>query len=258
MSLVPLVLRILTVKALRGQTYAGARVLDSSMDTLDLTVAQGNSPVIVVYSDDEEYSREHGKHAMLAGNRTVDLVIESAVASKVEAQDGTAQVVIPHTDAGMEAVLGLMGRQIVRGLLASGTPWSELWRRCVVNVPKVMIRRGAASEQGVRFAARQMVISCQTLHEPDFGSPVEAGLFWADVLAAMAADTDLASLAGVLRQEIENPALTPFERVAAELGISKAEVSMLGIGDGAAPLLAGVVLDGVEYDANAVQEAVGS
>jgi hypothetical protein len=261
MSLVPLVLRIITVKALRGQTYALERVLDSNLDAIDMTVTQDKSPVIIVSSDDEEYSLENGKLALTAADRAVDIVIESAVASMVEAADGTQQLTIPHTDAGMEAILGIMGRQIMRALLTPQTPWSDLWRRAVVGVPKVMIRRGASAEQGVRFAARQMVISCRTLHEPGFGRAIGAGEFWDDLLALMAADADLADLGRIIRGEIEGPALASYDQAAAALGISRSAAGMLGTGglvpggsDPAAPF-SSVEFGGATYDETAIEEA---
>jgi len=261
MSLVPLALRIITVKALRGETYALGRVLDSSLDAIDMTVTKDKSPVIVVSSDDEEYANETGKLALNAAERSVDIVIESAVASMVEAPDGTQQLTIPHTDAGMEAVLGIMGRQILRALLTPATPWSDLWRRVVVGVPKVMIRRGAAAEQGVRFAARQMVICCRTLHEPPFGEPIGQGMFWDDLLSLMAADDDLADLAKIIRGEIEGPALAFYDAAAAMLGISRGAAGKLGIGGlvpgGSVPAapFSSVAFGGVTYDATSIEEA---
>ena len=259
MSLIPLALRIITVKALRGETYALARVLDSSLDAIDMTVTKDKSPVIVVSSDDEEYSNENGKLALMAADRSVDFVIEYAVASMVEAPDGSQQLTIPHTDAGQEAILGIMGRQIMRALLTPQTPWSDLWRRVVVSVPKVMIRRGASAEQGVRFAARQMVMSCRTLHEPDFGRAIGAGEFWDDLLTLMAADDDLADLAKIIRGEIEGPHLTSYDRVAAMLGISRGTVEKIGVGglingEPTAPFNS-VVFDGVTYDEAAIEGA---
>ena len=259
MSLIPLALRIITVKALRGQTYAQDRVLDSNLDAIDLTVTKDKSPVIVVSSDDEEFSNENGKLTLTAADRRVDIVIESAVASMVETDDGAQQLVIPHTDAGIEAILGIMGRQMMRALLTPQTPWSDLWRRVVVSVPKVMIRRGASAEQGVRFAARQMVMTCHTLHEPDFGRPIGAGEFWDDLLTLMAADTDLADLGRIIRGEIEGPTLASYDAVAATLGISRGAVEKIGIGglingEPAAPF-SSAAFDGVTYDTAAIEEA---
>lgn len=261
MSLVPLVLRIITVRALRGQTYAGGRVSDSLLDPIDMTVSGEKSPVLVVSSDEDEIRHNGGKD-ILGADRRIDLVIEMAVASTVAAGDGTAQVVIPHTDAGMEAVLSLMARQVMRALMIDATPWSNLWRRCVLNIDAAQSRRGGGSENGVRYAARQLLLSCHTLSEPYFGTTVEPGTFWADFLALAAADADLASLATIIRSEIEAPAtLTDWQKAAAALGISREATSIIKIAglspfgtDGAVPFR-GVTVNGAEYDERAIEEA---
>lgn len=227
MSLVAFALRLITVKALRGATYAGARVYDSAMDPIDVAITEDRSPVVIVYTDEDEHHID-GKDIMGA-TRRLELVIETAVASRVEI-DGEPAVVIPHTDAGMEAVLGFMGRQVMRALLAGPAPWSELWRQAVTKIERMTVRRGASAEKGIRFAARQMVVTCDTLAEPYFGAHVEAGGFWARLLAAMEADTEMQELARVLRSEIEAPNLTAQVAAAAALGITLDVAGGLGLG----------------------------
>jgi hypothetical protein len=261
MSLIPLALRILTVKALRGQTYAEERVFDSQLDPIDETIGEGRSPVLVVSTDEEETKHEEGKD-VLGANRVVCLILDAAVASKVKTGEGASQIEIPHTDGGMEAVLSVMGRQLFRALLTDATPWSDLWRRCVLNVDSVVARRGGASEQGVRFASRQYVFSCRTLAEPYFGDPVSG--FWADLLALMEDDDDLAPLATVLRKEIETPTGLPeWAKFAAALGVSGDTVSRIGVGGipvfgkpgDPIPALSGVFISGREYAPADVEEA---
>jgi hypothetical protein len=261
MSLVPLALRIITVRALRGQTYAEGRVSDSLLDPIDMTVSGEKSPVLVVSSDDDEIRHNGGKD-ILGADRRIDLVIEMAVASTVAAGDGSSQIVIPHTDAGMEAVLSIMARQVMRALMTDATPWANLWRRCVVSIGGAQSRRGGGSENGVRYAARQLLLSCHTLAEPYFGSTVEPGTFWADFLALAEAGTDLAPLANVIRNEIEVPAtLTDWQEAAAALGISREATSIIKIAglspfgtDGAAPFR-GATVNGAEYNEQAIEEA---
>lgn len=230
MSLVTLALRIATVKALRGATYAGERVYDSAMDPIDVTVEQAQAlPVVVVYTDDDEPDI-HGKDLMGAP-RNISLVIETVVASKVEASDGQDTVVIPHTDAGLEATLAFMGRQVSRALLAQDSDWSRLWRDLVTDIPKCTIRRGAGSEKGARFAARQIVYTVDTLAEPYFGQELEDDDYWSRFLTAMEADTDLAPMAGIMRAEIEDPALNPAQQAAASLGITAKAAAAIGLSD---------------------------
>lgn len=261
MSLIPLVLRVITVRALRDQTYAEGRVSDSLLDPIDMTVTGEKSPVIIVSTDDEEVRQNSGKD-ILAADRRVELAIETAVASTVAASDGATEVVIPHTDAGMEAVLSLLGRQVMRAILTDATPWGDLWRRCVTSIEGVQSRRGGGSEQGVRYAARQLLLACHTLAEPRFGMPIETGTFWADFLALAEADSDLAPLAQVIRAEIEAPAgLADWQKAAAALGISKAAATAIKVGGLPAfgdtdpvPFTSFEVGD-AEYDQEAVEDA---
>ena len=48
------VLRLLTVKALKGRTWAGERVYDSPAQPADLKIAEERAPFIGVYTDDAD------------------------------------------------------------------------------------------------------------------------------------------------------------------------------------------------------------
>jgi hypothetical protein len=90
MSLVALALRIATVKALAGRTFAEGRVFDSAIAPLDVTVSEERAPLIVVYTDEE--SAEVSGHDLLVPDRALSLVIHCAVASKVTAAAGGVTV----------------------------------------------------------------------------------------------------------------------------------------------------------------------
>jgi hypothetical protein len=231
MSLVALAVRIATVRALTDATLAGSRVYDSAIDPIDHTITEERAPVIVVLTDDDEQEPE-GRDLSNAP-RKLDLVIEVAVASRVcgEDQDGqqAEAIEIPHTDAGLELTINLIGRQINRVLLTDQGPWATLWRRIVLSPQKVTSKRGAGSEKGVRFAARQLVITTETLSEPGFGAPANG--FWADFLAALETDSDagLRSLATLIRGEIELPALPEWRQWIAEIGANPVTAEMIGI-----------------------------
>ncbi len=242
MSLVALAMRIATVRALTGATLAEARVYDSAIDPIDQTITEDRAPILVVLTDDDEATPD-GRDIFNA-SRQIDLVIEVAVASRVtvanpDAEDDEIQVIeIPHTDAGLEITINLIGRQIVRTLLSDQGPWANLWRRIVLSPSKITSKRGAGSEKGVRFAARQLTITTETLSEPPTGAQAEG--FWADFLTAMEADAAVSNLAPIIRAEIEGPSLPDWRRFIADLGANPNTALALGFGP------AGIVPEGVE------------
>lgn len=242
MSLVALAMRIATVRALAGATLAENRVYDSAIDPIDQTITEDRAPVLVIITDDDEATPE-GRD-ILNASRQIELVIEVAVASRVtmanpEAEEGEVEVIeIPHTDAGLEITINLIGRQVMRTLLSDQGPWATLWRRIVLAPSKILSRRGAGSEKGVRFAARQLTITTETLSEPPTGATAEG--FWADFLAALEADPQVSGLAPVIRAEIEGPPLPDWRRYLADLGANPLTALAMGFGPG------GIIPEGVE------------
>ncbi len=242
MSLVALAARIATVRALSGATLAGSRVYDSAIDPIDQTITEDRAPVLVIITEDDEATPE-GRD-ILNASRQMELVIEVAVASRVavpnpEAEEDEIQVIeIPHTDAGLEITINLICRQVMRTLLSDQGPWATLWRRIVLAPSKIQSRRGAGSEKGVRFAARQLTITTETLSEPPTGA-VATG-FWADFLAALEGDAQVSGLAPVIRAEIEGPPLPDWRRFLADLGANPVTARAMGFGPG------GIIPEGVE------------
>lgn len=231
MSLSRLALRLVTVQALKNATLAGPRVYDSAVDPIDLQVQDRREPFAVVLTDD--HTRTTEGRDLRHGNDVCDLVIEIAVAARVQASvpgDGAPQeVVVPHTDAGMEMVLDLMGHQIAEALMGGTSPYAALWRDFAMTATKIASLRGAASDNGVRYAARQIVISCNLLSDPVRGEVAAQGP-WAALLALMEASAELTGLGALLRHAIEGDALLPSEAVVASiLGLSPATVDFIGL-----------------------------
>ena len=266
MSLVSLVLRIATVHALRGATFAEDRVHDSRIDPQDL-VSSDAEPFIIVAVDSVEAGAS-GRD-LLGANGVVQLTLDLAVATRVvvtskrpdtgdgeEGEEEVEEVVIPHTDAGMEITLDLMVRQIHRALLGANGPWSDLWRRVVTKVEKVQADRGASAEDGVRFATRQIIMSVNTLAEPSFG-PAQS--FWGDALALLRTETPLQPIADLMEAEIESAEVTSWRRTLGDLGLRS------GYSLGGEPLLeeppeavTGIGIDDLPgVDAQTIEDALG-
>lgn len=199
MSLSRLALRVATVKALTNATMAGPRVFDSAVDPIDLQVKDNRLPFITVLT--EEHDREITGRDLRMGPDTCELVIEVAVASKVEVDTGDlTEIVIPHTDAGMEIALDVLGHEIIETLQASPALWARRWRAFVLRVTKIVSRRGAGSGEGVRFAARQITFSLDLLADPIKGETLPE--IWEDMLATMEGDPDLNGASVILRHAL--------------------------------------------------------
>jgi len=231
MSLSRLGMRIAAARALRDATLAEARVFDSRIDPLSLTQEDGGQPAVIVTTDDH-FSEPMGRDTS-SGEQTCDLVIEIVIASRVSAQgkDGETLVSIdiPHTDEGMEMVLDLTEAQVIRALTHERTEWGAVWMMMVPRIMQRVSRRGASTENGARFAARQVVLSCDLVNDPVPGQPPAAGTSWGRLLAAMEGDAALAPVAKILRAQIEEDRAD--WRVAADaLGIHEATADALGIG----------------------------
>jgi len=233
MSLTRLVMRLAAARALRDRTLAGARVFDSAVDPIDQTIAETRQPLIVLTTDEHEL--EVTGRDLGSGNHRCELVIEIAIASRVEvpASDGDGgqiTIAIPHTDEGMELTLDIMEHQVVRALNRDDNAWSRVWMMLVPRITRSLSRRGASAENGVRFAARQLVLTCDLVDTPVAGGTIALNSAWDEVLSLMEADPDLASIAGLLRTETEGTPLADWRRAAEALGVPLEVANQIGIG----------------------------
>jgi hypothetical protein len=102
--------------------------------------------------------------------------------------------------------------------------------KLVPRVKRRLSRRGASAEGGVRFAARQIVLTCDLIEAPADGAVLAAGSAWADVLAVMEEDEALEPIADLLRLTIEGAAVAEWKRAANMLGIHKSTAAAIGLG----------------------------
>lgn len=235
MSIVRLALRMATVRALAGATLAGANVFDSAIAELDTAAMAARKPYVAVYTDAQTTALEGRELNM--GTRDVELVIELAVADQVEVpavdpEGGpTILVQIPATDAGLEMTLDLLERQIFRVLTLDQGAWSLLWRDLVLRTERIEHRRAASDKDGLRYAGRAIVLTCQTVTEPDFGLVPDADDLWGQFLAALRADADpaVAAKADVIEAALRTPEDLPAWRAdQAALGVSEAAAHAAG------------------------------
>lgn len=230
MSLSRLGMRIAAARALRGATLAEDRVFDSMIDPMQLTTGDGE-PALVVTTDDHNVSAD-GRD-LTGGNHSCDLVIEMLIASQtaIPGTDGgqTVEITVPHVDEGMEVVLDLMEAQVARALSGGDGVWPSVWRAMVPRIEARSSRRGASAESGVRFAARQLILTCDLVADPVPGAEPPADHAFGRLLAAMDADGALAPIAQILRAQIVDDRAD--WRIAADaLGVDEATTPSIGIG----------------------------
>lgn len=238
MSLSRFALRICTARALRDVTLAEGRIFQSAIDPLDTRVRDVRQPMLIINTDD--HAQTGDGRDMTGGEDKLDLVIEATIAGKttttgIDGQGEEVSIEVPGADAGMDLTLDILEHQAVRALLRGEGVWAVLWRRMVPRVHSRASRRGA-DVTGVRWAARQIVLSCDILADPVGGEQAIPGGFWADFLAAMASTAELAPveplIRGVLVGDGDNP---DWERTAAMIGIGQD----IARGIGYAPLVLG-------------------
>jgi hypothetical protein len=101
----------------------------------------------------------------------------------------------------------------------------------VPRITRSLSRRGASAENGVRFAARQLVLTCDLVDTPVAGGTIAPNSAWGEVLSLMQADPDLASIAGLLRAEMDGrPLADEWRRAAEALGVPLEVANQIGIG----------------------------
>lgn len=228
MSLIKLPLRVVTVKALTGLTYAGPAVFDSAIVPLEAKLADEQGvPLLVVYTDDSHaHAHNVNAHDMAGFHPRINLTVHAAVATQISTTASGQAVVIARADEGLEATLDIIEAQVLRVLQYGQGAWSNLWRTLALNVEDLHVRRGASARKGLRFAAREMVMSIKS-HSDPLGEGLEYP--WNDVIAAFQADQDLDGLAAVLSDFCTSQSTAPqWQKDLNVMGLDKASASALG------------------------------
>lgn len=214
------ILRLLTVKALLGRTWAGTRVFDSPAKPADLTIEQERAAFLGVYTDEADHDLDG--QSFWNPDATVYLLIECATADRItvpgkpngsgptEPPAGETTITLSQTDQALELVIGMLARQVVQALLATdqNNPWAELWR--LFTSPgrsRVEVRRGGPGQEGqqsaIRYASRIMRMSLKVIADPVYGEGIPKG-FWTRFFEVAEADTqDLAHIVPIIKAHFE-------------------------------------------------------
>lgn len=224
MSLVAYAVRTCLWRALRGKTYAEDRVHDSSLSAIGTLVHSDPKPLLIVSTDDDSGAFEGAR--LSAAARKLDIVIEIVVGSAVEIGPGEVRMQVPATDEGFEQSLDFLTRQIFRVIQVDDSPFAEIFRGLACGDKRFTSIRGGDTTP--RYAARQIIITCDTVNEPAFGEPPQG--VWADLVAAMAADEMLEPFAAVLEAEIIGEAVPEWRRLQAAMGWTRGVQRAVGLG----------------------------
>jgi hypothetical protein len=141
-------------------------VYDSDLTPLATAVFGGPAkPYIVVYTDADDINPIDGIAEVYSGsNRTLSIAIEIGVASAVRNTNGDITIKFAATDSGMEWACDVCAAQAIAALIGDPTSkWGELFKKLITTVRRIPSRRGGMSQQGVRFAARRIVLQVQPL-----------------------------------------------------------------------------------------------
>jgi len=226
MSLVSLALRLATIRALQGRTWAENRVYDSKIDTIDAIALNETAPVIIVTTDDNE--TDVVGRDVFSGDHKLELVIEVAVWTKVAREKQGEVLIVPATDAGLEISLNMICYQIMRALAGDGGEWGDLWRTIVTRISKVTSRRGADETNGIRYAARQLILTVDHIAEPLPGQMPAEGDAWHRILSMLKEDAEFEAVGKIIEGEIESVDLMPWQQVRASLGLADDEATWIG------------------------------
>lgn len=258
MSLIRPVLRLTTCAALSERTWAEGRVYDSDNTPLEQTLRVNDAPkpYIVIYTDNDDRTESNGTDVYQM-QRTVNLVIEISVASKVQGEGvDSIEVVTPHTDSGMELSIDIVESQVMAALVGDiASEWGELFKLIVCKVARVGSRRGGRAEVGVRWAARQLIFNCETIYDVppgqalDFNHPIRKFLTMAKLRDE---DTGFPAAASIIENMIDMDTQAPsWERAQSWLGLTRRGIRS----DGVAPLASDAVfIQATETPASVVDD----
>jgi hypothetical protein len=207
-----LALRLSTVRALRGATFAGPNVLDSEHGGIDELAMNSDEPqpYIVVHTDDGMF---HGSGARdlfgtqgdgRVGSGFQKLIIEIGVTQKMLFVDEAGQQVLqpgtPVTDPLLEIHLDLIERQVYAALSDEGSEWAEVWRTFATSTGDRQSQRGASTREGLRFAGRQITLDVSMPRDPTPGDKI--GPLWKRFIALAKRDPSLTKIVPLIEQAL--------------------------------------------------------
>jgi hypothetical protein len=231
-SLLRTVIRSTAVGALRDQTWAQERVADSSMTPIAQAVYGGPAkPYICVYTDRDDISPVIAKAEVYNGQtRMLQLTLEIGVASAIRDPTGKLGLVIAATDEGMEIACDVTAHQALAALI--GNPqsiWGDLFKQTCRKVHRILTVRGGQSGQGVKYAARRIVVVMSTIFDaaPGVVLPATHPINQFIRLARSNTFLNLAGVANVLEPLMTTINAPTWQQAQAYLGLDRQAIQYL-------------------------------
>ncbi len=196
MSAVKLALRLAAVEAIKAaETLVGSNVLDSRIRPIDFA-ADGMlrtdlpRPFVAVYTDAARASLDG--NTGLRANGAVDITFVVAVASpmaQTNKETGKSEIVtgIAATDPDFEALLDVIGVQILRALVDDANPWAQVWRSLIRSDLTKEESRISSANGGGRLAAAQIKLTVDAIADPVPGTALLPDGPWAQLFTLMEA-----------------------------------------------------------------------
>ena len=206
MSVARLALRISALQAIKDRTFVAGNVRDSDMGAIDIAgdgalKSSADAPFVVIYTDDSKAEETGLRDLRQTG--MLDLVLEFGITAAMFTLDKTTGVSsitgpggVSNTDAGFEATLDLIDRQVVSALTDPDNEWAELWRRLSDKVVKVERKRAVNAEDGNRLAFRQVRMTLAVKPDPVAGQPLADSSVWSSFKALV--DRDVSDLSDMV------------------------------------------------------------
>jgi hypothetical protein len=234
MSLLRPILRATAVAALRDRTWAADRVYDSDLTPLATAVYGGPpAPYIVVYTDLDDLNPVDNIGKIYASdNRILSIAIEIGVATAIRGPNNNLIIQFAATDSGMEWACDCVAAQALAALIGDPqSQWGELFKRMITKVRRIPSRRGGMSQQGVRFAARRVVLQIQPLWDFVPGQrPYDKHPVWDFIALARANPQDnVVDVAGIIEGLIDIQSSPDWRIAQAQLGLTKEGVLILNV-----------------------------
>lgn len=209
-------LRICAVEAVRGRTFAGQAVRDSEIVSMAPKLTDERLPFIAVYTDDFE-----------DGMLTISWQI--GVSASMRGEGGNLISGIPPTDWGIEMTIDFIERQIRTALADPDNDWAEVFRKGVNSPAPPKSERGAAMQDGERFAGRQVLQVVRPLGEPEYGRALGPKSFWRMFLDQMATDARFDEIGPIFEGLLGvGETVSDWRLVQRALGATRAQAEALG------------------------------
>lgn len=163
-----LLVRAATVLALtRGgaapfPTMAGECVFDSKLMPIIDVAQEGQTPVILVYTDEDMRENLDRNSSRPNWKRTLTLLIEMSIGTVRPGQNGgRASFAYAETDSELEALLDIMEAEVEVALAAVDNPFAMFWKKLIRQQEEWASVPFRSSEQTARYAIRQVALKVE-------------------------------------------------------------------------------------------------